>query len=43
MDRPFDLLIYGATGNKQRNSLADNEASREDLHPDMLRKAVRQR
>jgi hypothetical protein len=43
MDRPFDLVIYGATGNEERSSLADNEALRDDLHLDTLRKAVRQR
>jgi hypothetical protein len=40
MDRPFDLVIYGATGNEERNTLTDNEALREDSHVDMLRKTV---
>lgn len=43
MDRPFDLVVYGATGNEERSSLAESQALRDDLHLDMLRKAVRQR
>jgi hypothetical protein len=43
MDRPFDLVIYGATGNEERNSLTDNKALQEGLHLDMSLRVVRQR
>jgi hypothetical protein len=43
MDRPFDLVIYGATGNEERNPLADNKALQEGSLLDMSLKVVRQR